>query len=241
LSHEPRAIRPQPAGIDDVTDLDSPLGRQAIAIYEQSFPLEERDPVEDIAAELAAPGEGTITRLRALAEGEKVLGFALFSSYARYHLGYLKFLAVDPAIRGRGLGPILLRDALRRIRVDGRRMTGWPHLGLVLEVERPECAESDAERDLRSRRIGFYLRNGASIIERTDFIAPPVADGQPSIPFHLMVIPAVPKYRMHRWLRPRAVEALLVEGYDEPAGSWYLQHALEVRNAGRGQHRPIRR
>ena len=38
----------------------------------------------------------------------------------------------------------------------------------------------------------------------------PVAPGQPSLPFHLMVLKAVPKFGMQRWLRPNAVRALLL-------------------------------
>jgi hypothetical protein len=41
----------------DITDLDTPLGRQALAIHEQSFPKVERDPLENIA-ELKRSGTG---------------------------------------------------------------------------------------------------------------------------------------------------------------------------------------
>ncbi len=225
--------------IREVTDLDSDLGRQVMAIYEASFPEEERDPVEEIAAELRESHPLVMTHIRALVEGGRVVGYTHFASYGEYQLGYLKFIAVATDTRGKGFGPVLLRDAIRQLRIDGKEMTGWPLLGLVLEVERPELGLTDEERAIRQRRIGFYLRNGAAMIDRTDFVAPPVTEGQPSIPFHLLVIPAVRKYRMHRWLRPRAVEALLLNGYGEPADSWFLDHALEMRSLARPQvYRP---
>ena len=132
-------------------------------------------------------------------------------------------------VRNKGYGPIPLQDALQQIRADGNQVTGWPYLGLVLEVERPETAENDEDRQLRERRIRFYLRNGAAVFDQTDYIAPPVAPGQPSLPFHLMILRAVHKYGMQHWLRQKAVKALLIEGYEEDADSWFVRHALEIR------------
>jgi GNAT superfamily N-acetyltransferase len=218
------------ADIRSITELDSRLGQQVINIYEQSFPEAERDPLEDIAASLRnADPDMELTRLRALIEHDAVVGFTLFASYKDYYLGYLKFIAVRQDIRGKGYGPILLQDAIQQIRADGWRATGWPYLGLVLEVERPETAENVADRQLRERRIQFYRRNGAVMFDDVDYIAPPVAPGQPSLPFHLMFLRAVRKYGMQHWLRQKAVKALLVEGYGEDSDSWFVRHALEVR------------
>lgn len=218
------------ADIREVTDLQSDIGQQVIAIYEQSFPEAERDPVENIAASLKhSTDDNEVTHLRAFVEQETVVGFAYFSSYREYYLGFLKFIAVRANIRGKGYGPILLQDAIRQLRADGVRATGWPYLGLVFEVERPETAENEPDRLLRERRIEFYRRNGAVMIEKVDYIAPPVTVDQPSLPFHLMVLRAVPKYGMQRWLRQAAVKALLIEGYGEDPDSWFVRHALEVR------------
>lgn len=214
----------------EITDLDTDIGQQVVTIYEQSFPEAERDPVENIAASIhPSTGNAEITHLRALMEQEAVVGFSYFSSYQEYYLGFLKFIAVRADIRGKGYGPILLQDAIQQLRADGVRTTGWPYLGLVFEVERPETAENEADRLLRERRMEFYRRNGAKLIEEVDYIAPPVTADQPSLPFHLMVLRAVPKYGMQRWLRQKAVKALLIEGYGENPDSWFVRHALEVR------------
>jgi GNAT superfamily N-acetyltransferase len=222
------------ADIRSVDDLDIPLAREALAIYEQAFPEAERDPIEHIAAALKnADPETAVSHFRVLVDEGAVVGFTYFSSYKEYYLGYLKFIAVRAELRGKRYGPVLLKDALRQLRLDGRRATGWPYLGLILEVERPETAENAEERALRERRIGFYQRNGAVMIENLDYVAPPVAPGQPSLPFHLMVLRAVPKYGMQRWLRSKAVTALLVEGYGEDPDSWFVRHALDVRERAR--------
>jgi GNAT superfamily N-acetyltransferase len=235
LSRFFRLQRVPDADIREVTELDTPLSREALAIYEQAFPESEREPLESIAASLKqADPDTAVSHFRVLIDEGAVVGFTYFSSYKEYYLGYLKFIAVRAELRGKRYGPILLKDALRQLRADRRRATGWPYLGLVLEVERPETAENEEERALRERRIRFYQRNGAVVIENLDYVAPPVAPGQQSLPFHLMVLRAVPKYGMQRWLRPKAVTALLVEGYGEDPDSWFVRHALDVRDRARG-------
>ncbi len=222
------------ADIRDVHDLDTPLGQEVLRIYEEAFPEAEREPVAEMAARLKKPDPASdVTHLRALVDRGTVLGFTYFSSYRAYWLGFLKFIAVRADQRGSGYGPLLLRDALQQVRADGRQATGWPYLGFVLEVERPEMAETDAERHIRQRRLAFYRRNGAVLLEGIDYVAPPVAPGQPDMPFHLMLLRAVPKYGMLRWIRPQAVRALLVKGYGEAPDSWYVRHALGVRSHAR--------
>ena len=49
-----------------------------------------------------------------------------------------------------------------------------------------------------------------------------------------MLLRAVHKYGMQNWLRQKAVKALLVEGYGENADSWFVRHALNVRQRARG-------
>jgi ribosomal protein S18 acetylase RimI-like enzyme len=234
LSRFFRLQRAPDADLREITNLDTPLGREALVIYEQAFPEAERDAVESIAASLQnSDPETAVSHFRVLVDENAVVGFTYFSTYKAYYLGYLKFIAVRAELRGKRYGPILLQDALRQLRADGRRATGWPYLGLVLEVERPETADNEEDRALRERRIRFYQRNGAVIIENVDYVAPPVTPGQPSLPFHLMVLRAVPKYGMRRWLRPTAVTALLVEGYGEDPDSWFVRHALDVRERAR--------
>lgn len=222
------------AEICDITELDAPIGQAVLDIYARSFPEAERDPIENITASLRNSNPDTeVIHLRAFVEQDVVVGFTYFSSYKEYYLGFLKFIAVREDIRGKGDGPILLTDAIQQLRADGVRAIGWPYLGLVFEVERPEITENEQDRQLRDRRIQFYKRNGAVMIEGIDYIAPPVNADQPSLPFHLMVLRAVPKYGMQRWLRQKAVKALLVEGYGEGPESWFVSHALEVRQRPR--------
>ena len=68
------------------------------------------------------------------------LEIAIFSSFRAYWMGYLKFIAIRQDIRSKGYGSLLLREVVRQVRQDGMRQTGWPYMGVVFEVERPEDA-----------------------------------------------------------------------------------------------------
>src|SRR5262245_20958160 len=116
--------RSQKADAREVRDLHSALRQQVLAIYKESFPEAERDPIENIATSIAPSRDlADITHLRVLMEQEMVVGFAYFSSYREYWLGFLKFITVREDIRGKRYGPILLQDAIQQLRTDGIRAT----------------------------------------------------------------------------------------------------------------------
>ncbi|MBQ8397921.1 MAG: GNAT family N-acetyltransferase [Clostridia bacterium] len=80
---------------------------------------------------------------------------------------YVEHFAVDPALRGHGVGAAMLGEYLRR---DERRV--------VLEVEPPETA-------IAARRIGFYERCGLSL-SRFPYAQPPLNPGDGMLPLMLM-------------------------------------------------------
>ena len=88
-----------------------------------------------------------------LFDGESLLAYAFFASVTpeegTHYL--LDYLAVAPERRDSGLGTELLSriaPVLPRAR------------SIVIEVENPDLAANPAEQEVRSRRLGFYLRNG---------------------------------------------------------------------------------
>ena len=80
---------------------------------------------------------------------------------------FLEHFAVDPTLRGNGLGSRLLSE-----------LASMANKPLCLEVEPPE-------NETAIRRIGFYKRNGFFLNEYP-YIQPPLAQGQPPIPLLIM-------------------------------------------------------
>ena len=65
---------------------------------------------------------------------------------------FLDYFAVKETYRGNGFGSEILKSVLNEVRDR--------YDFLMLECETPEYAETEAEKILRTHRIGFYLRNG---------------------------------------------------------------------------------
>lgn len=142
-------------------------------------------------------------------------------------MGYLKFIAIRQDIRSKGYGSLLLQEVVDQVRQDGIRQTGWPYIGVVFEVERPEDAPDETQRELREKRIRFYEGNGARLLEGVDYIAPPVAFDQPPLPFHLMARATTLKRLKGRRIRQMMIENVLLAGYGESPESPFVRHALE--------------
>lgn len=64
--------------------------------------------------------------------------------------------AVEPELRGKGVGSAFLEELLGRYAACA---------GLYAEVEKAELAEEEAERRVRLRRIAFYRRLGFAPVE----------------------------------------------------------------------------
>lgn len=90
---------------------------------------------------------------RAFAYREKgaVLAYGIFAHCPGAAL--LDYLAVDPALRGRGLGTRFFQ-ALQGV----ARQLGAPFF--LIEAESLESAQTPAEKEVRRRRIQFYTRCG---------------------------------------------------------------------------------
>ena len=64
----------------------------------------------------------------------------------------LDYLAVTKERRGQGLGTLFLQKLVT---------SSYAGMTLYLEVESPSVVKDEEEKNLRQRRIDFYLRNGA--------------------------------------------------------------------------------
>lgn len=210
--------------------LTSPAGEvfypAARAIYEEAFEPEEKVPFEGLWFAARRGGEDPETHFLGLLEGEQLVGTAWFCTFPAERLGYLGYIAIAAADRGKGYGEILLRTVLQQMRDRLMDTSGQPPLAVFWEVRDPADAPDEAERIHRLRRIRFYEKFGAQCLP-VDYLCPPVAPGQPEVRFTLMAVTFPPGQPLAaESLRRIALTGLVrLEGAD-PAGE-YVRRALQ--------------
>jgi GNAT superfamily N-acetyltransferase len=148
-------------------------------IYEEGFPPHER---ADFTAVTAARQDAELS-LALISDGQPA-GFALLRPLGGTGWIYLRYLVVDSAQRGQGLGGLLWEQLTARLREAGFTL-------LVLDVDDPDepgCGPDEVE--VRLRRIRFYQRHGASLLPVAGYRTPDVAaDSSGWAPMRLMTAP----------------------------------------------------
>jgi ribosomal protein S18 acetylase RimI-like enzyme len=164
---------------------DDPLLPAWLELYAAAFPPDERVPAEEHLEVLRARAQGKPGSARLLAavdEEDDLVGMARYDLLEDLAAAYLMYLAVVPERRGQGIGGAFYRELLRRLAEEGR-----PLRALVLEVERPDHAVPGEGRRDAERRIDFYRRLGARLLEGIEYLQQ--VPGHAPVPMHLMVHP----------------------------------------------------
>lgn len=116
----------------------------------RDFPRSERKPLSRIEAGLRR-GE---YRCLGMKDGGEVLAYAFLVTLNRdgKRLCLFEYLAVRQELRGQGIGSLFLDELGKTLAVQQDCV--------LLEVEDPDAAPDEAERQVRTRRLHFYLKNG---------------------------------------------------------------------------------
>lgn len=111
------------------------------------FPPNEVKPLDRIRKAMAAGRYHCF----GLFEKHELAGYAFFVDHRGYFL--LDYLAIVRGKRDQGFGSRFLNGLSEQFQNTK---------GVMIEVENPEFAANKEERELRLRRIQFYLRNGCT-------------------------------------------------------------------------------
>jgi len=170
----------------EINDLHDELLLPWLDLYETAFPPNERVLVSFLLKVLKdkALSRAQQYQLRAALEPHTTLvGMAMYELFPSCHAALLWCLAITPNERSRGQGGKLYEEILRQAKPTNTAM--------LLEVEIPEEAQSNQERQLAQRRIEFYRRQGARVLRGVHYMQY-VGQHQPPLPMHVMVHPFQP-------------------------------------------------
>jgi hypothetical protein len=147
------------------TDTESAIFERVMAIYQDSFPDNERQPRNVIQHRV----EMGLETLYVVLIGEMVVGFCFLWSFIDIGFDLLDYLAVSSERRGSGYGSFMFIQATKKILQNGR--------SIVIEAEDPLYGHGATDK---YRRIDFYMRNGARILEDFSYILPPLHGTEPT-------------------------------------------------------------
>lgn len=171
--------------ITEITTLQDDLLLPWLDLYETAFPANERMLVSFYVRLLREKPLGLWSAHHLLAaqrEG-RFVGLAHYVLIPEHHLAWLWMFAVTPEARNQGIGAAFYGEIVGRLPAGTAAM--------LLEVERPDLAHTEAERRLAERRIAFYRRQGARLLEGVHYIQS-VGPHQTPLPMYVMVHPLQP-------------------------------------------------
>ena len=137
-------------------------------IYNEAFPPEERREWDDIVKR-SASADSPMEFFNVMYRGRKA---GLITCWRFEDFDYVEHFAVDPKLRGRGVGAAAI-EALAA-------MSAGRGVPVVLEVELPETGRDAV------RRIGFYERCGFKAHKDFKYVQPPYGPGLPEVELMLM-------------------------------------------------------
>jgi len=196
-------------------NLQGKAAKQLKDVYEEAFPPEERSSYTALKDSVRSG-----TRWLFIAEtAEDLLGFAMTQVLSK-DTHYLEYLAVAAEHRTRGIGGQLLEFVVSSIGISTEASA------LIFEVD-SKVEDSVEVNALNARRLEFYRRHGATLIECAPNYRAPDLTGGSALQMRLMWLP------LHGELAPPSgpklracIRALYRASYSLGAGDSLLESVL---------------
>jgi len=180
----------------EIKDINHKDFEEAIRIYEDSFPLNERQSIDTIKKRI----EGNLYQMFIGRSKDKVVFMALLYPLKNTDFILLDYMVTDKNFRNKGMGTEFIKNILGKI---------TPKY-LILEVENPRSGNNKEQRE---KRADFYKRLGAKEMKDVRYILPPLSDNIPT-EMILMVLPEYGGGKMDSSLVKKLIVQMYKELYD---------------------------
>jgi GNAT superfamily N-acetyltransferase len=167
--------------IKEIKDYNSFEFKQSINIYENSFPFNETRPFEDIVNMLRNDKN---YHLIVSLNNNSVIGISLMYIFRSLNIGLLDYMAISPSYRGQGLGKEIFNftfEKLCSIITNG--------IGLLIEIQKENNLLDHQEMTIRKNRIGFYNKLGVKLLDKVNYLLPPIYPSNKEEEMYLMIKP----------------------------------------------------
>lgn len=159
-----------------ILDINDIHFANAINIYNESFPSNEKQPLSLIKKRITESTSNLFVGLL----NEDVICMALLWDFKELEFVLLDYMAVAKEYRNNKIGAILFKYLINSINTCNKYM--------VIEVEDYRFGNN---KDQRKKRINFYIRNGAYVLNEIPYVLPSLDDTLPTE----MILMISPKYQ----------------------------------------------
>lgn len=177
--------------IVEILDERSPIADQALALIERSFRPRERQPVAQIAMEVAEKRLGLLTSydfhlIAAVRPEEEVVAVVSGVYLGGVNTGFVTYLAVSEGYRQRRLGRRLRVALIEAFRADARALE-WPEVAAVVgevRLESPWLRRLVRDRAVLPLDLTYYHPGEDPASPDAEWILyrQPIADDRPELP-----------------------------------------------------------
>lgn len=141
---------------------------------------------------------GTIRHHWLILRDSKAIGFALFSYLINSNIGFFRYLSVDSKYRGEGIGVYVIQELKNRLCLDARELGKPDPLCYCFEVENPDLARSEKERQIDQYRLEYFVKKRGALVLNVDYMEPVLVRDKNAVvpekpkPMYLLVQPIDP-------------------------------------------------
>jgi GNAT superfamily N-acetyltransferase len=157
-----------------VDPLEISLFEEVYKQYEQVFPVEERQSYEVLFSRF----QQGVNVLFVCKCQQKICAFAFLFLLGKTRFVLLDYFSVLAELRSQGIGSKMLSFLKSELQNQQKIM--------ALEVENPEFGEG---REMKEKRIAFYLRNDAALLSNVRFLLPALDLSEKPVEMKLMFLP----------------------------------------------------
>jgi GNAT superfamily N-acetyltransferase len=157
----------------------------ALKLYNQTFPIEVREPHEVFMQGLHYAKNSYPNNFRFLVgfEKDELVSFATGHYLAEVNSGFIVYLVTSPSMRKMGVGARTLAK-LESLLTEDAILAGNDSLGTII-LETEEMVHTEGEKADCIKRKRFYERNGYKQYVEIAYIQPPLHDVGSSVPLNL--------------------------------------------------------
>lgn len=194
-----------------------------IRIYEKSFPVAERQLIEEIKFCLS---EGSMELDETRDEHDRILCMTITEIFRPRH-NHLPFLlacytAVEEEYRGLGIGTVHRKKLEELLRGEYSH-----YVGIITEIESTKVENLAPEvLEMRRRRKRFFLKLGLQPIESVDYYFPSITAGEAPIAGELLWVPFQPSGTLTQDNICNILERIYIDGYGLRADDPFIAKML---------------